>query len=318
MKVYYCDQFVLPLPAGHRFPISKYRLLYERVAQSNNGQFELRVPDAAKNEDLLLAHDREYLKRVISGALSAREIRELGFPWSLELVERSRRSNGATIAACRVALEEGVAANLAGGTHHAHRDRAQGYCVFNDSVVASRVMQRENLARRVLVIDCDVHQGNGTATILANDPTIFTFSIHGQKNFPVNKACSDLDIELPDGADDDAYLKALKTGVDSAVARSKPELVIFIAGADPYEGDRLGRLGLSKQGLAARDELIFGNCDRYGLPVAITMGGGYAHDVQDIVDIHFQTVVQAAASAKRRPLGPVQELFLSDSLLRPT
>ena len=145
MKAYYCDQFVLPLPAGHRFPISKYRLLYERVAQSNNGQFELRVPDAAKDEDLLLAHDREYLERVINGAMSAREIRELGFPWSLELVERSRRSNGATIAACRAALEEGVAASLAGGTHHAHRDRAQGYCVFNDSVVASRVMQRENI-----------------------------------------------------------------------------------------------------------------------------------------------------------------------------
>lgn len=305
MKVYYCNQFVLPLPRGHRFPISKYQLLYERVAQSNNGQFELRVPDAAKDEDLLLAHDGEYLERVINGAMSAREIRELGFPWSLELVERSRRSNGATIAACRAAFEDGVAANVAGGTHHAHRGRAQGYCVFNDSVVASRVMQRENLARRVLVIDCDVHQGNGTATIVANDPTIFTFSIHGQKNFPANKACSDLDIELPDGAGDDAYLKALKAGVVSAVARSKPELVIFIAGADPYEGDRLGRLALSKQGLAARDELIFGYCDRYELPVAITMGGGYAHDVHDIVDIHFQSIFRASAYAKHGALGSV-------------
>ncbi len=305
MKVYYCDQFVLPLPVGHRFPISKYRLLYERVAQSNSGQFELRVPDAAVDEDLLLAHDREYVWSVTNGALSDREIRELGFPWSLELVERSRRSNGATIAACHAALDEGVAVNLAGGTHHAHRDRGQGYCVFNDSVVAGRVMQREKLVRRVLVLDCDVHQGNGTATIVANDPTIFTFSIHGQKNFPVNKACSDLDIELPDGTDDDTYLEVLESGVVAAIVRAKPELVIFIAGADPYKGDRLGRLALSKQGLAARDELIFGYCDRYGLPVALTMGGGYAPDVQDTVDIHFQSVTRAAAYAEHGSLGSV-------------
>ena len=295
MKVYYCDQFVLPLPVGHRFPIDKYRLLHERVVQSNSGQFELRVPDAASDDDILLAHDAEYLARVVSGFMDAREIRELGFPWSPELVERSRRSNGATMAACRAACEDGAAANLAGGTHHAYRNRAQGYCVFNDSAVASRAMQSEGRAKCILILDCDVHQGNGTAAIFADDPTVFTFSIHGRKNFPVNKERSNLDIELPDGAEDGAYLQALESGIFDAVERSKPDLVIYIAGADPYEGDRLGRLRLSKKGLAARDELVYSNCRKRGLPVAVTMGGGYAHDVNDIVDIHYQSVALAAS-----------------------
>lgn len=295
MKVYYCDQFVLPLPVGHRFPIDKYRLLHERVVQSNSGQFELRVPDAASDDDILLAHDADYLARVVSGFMDAREIRELGFPWSPELVERSRRSNGATMAACGAACEDGAAANLAGGTHHAHRNRAQGYCVFNDSAVASRAMQREGKAKRVLILDCDVHQGNGSAAILADDPTIFTFSIHGCKNFPMNKEMSDLDIELPDGVEDEVYLEALDCGVVDAVERSKPDLVIYIAGADPYKGDRLGRLRLSKEGLAARDDLVYRHCCKRGLPVAVTMGGGYAHDVNDIVDIHYQSVALAAS-----------------------
>lgn len=294
MKVYYCDHFVLPLPAGHRFPMDKYRLLHERVARSNEGQFELLEPEPANDVDILLAHDTGYLQKVVSGCMNAREIRELGFPWSKELVERSRRSNGATIAACRAAFEDGAGVNLAGGTHHAYRARAQGYCVLNDSAVASRVMQREGKARRVLVVDCDVHQGNGTAAILKADPTIFTFSIHGSKNFPAHKEVSDLDIELPDGTGDTLYLEALNTGVVEALERSKPDLLIYVAGADPYAGDRLGRLSLSKEGLAARDELVYNRCRQYGLPVAVTMGGGYANNVDDIVDIHYQSVVLAA------------------------
>ncbi|MFQ6023285.1 MAG: histone deacetylase [Acidiferrobacterales bacterium] len=294
MKVYYSDHFVLPLPAEHRFPMDKYRLLREHVVRSNNGQFELLVPEPASDADILLAHDEEYLDKVVSGRMSAREIRELGFPWSTGLVERSRRSNGATIAACFAAFEDGAGANLAGGTHHAYRARAQGYCVFNDSVVAGRVMQREHKAKRVLIVDCDVHQGNGTAAILRDDPTIFAFSIHGSKNFPVHKEESDLDIELPDGTQDAAYLEALNDGMAEALDRSRPDLLIYVAGADPYEGDRLGRLSLSKEGLATRDDLVYSYCRKHGLPVAVTMGGGYAHNVDDIVDIHYRSVAFAA------------------------
>lgn len=294
MKVYYCHEFVLPLPPGHRFPMDKYRLLYERVAQGNHGQFELVVPPAASEQQLTLAHDANYVQRVIDGALSEREIRELGFPWSGALVERSRRSTGATIAACRAAMEDGAAATLAGGTHHAHRDRAQGYCVFNDSAVASCTLQRDGSVQRLLIADCDVHQGNGTAAIFRDDSTVFTLSIHGQDNFPKRKEQSDLDIALPDGTGDDAYLHAMERGLSEALAQAKPDLVIYLAGADPYGGDRLGRLALTKEGLAARDTLIYQRCGKHGLPVAVTMGGGYAHRVDDIVDIHYRSVELAA------------------------
>lgn len=294
MKVYYCHQFVLPLPPGHRFPMDKYRLLYERVVQANRGQFELVVPPPASEEQLVLAHDADYVQRVIRGALSEREIRELGFPWSEALVERSCRSNGATIAACRAALEDGAAASLAGGTHHAHRDRAQGYCVFNDSAVASRTLQHEGSVRRVLITDCDVHQGNGTAAIFRGDPTVFTLSIHGEDNFPKRKEQSDIDIALPDGTRDEAYLHALERALSEALALAKPDLVIYLAGADPYAGDRLGRLALTKEGLAARDTLVYEHCSKRELPVAVTMGGGYANRVDDIVDIHYQSVTLAA------------------------
>ncbi len=303
MKAYYSHQFVLPLPANHRFPMEKYRLLHERVEQANDGQFELLVPERASDADILLAHDEKYLERIVYGCLNAREVRELGFPWSRELVERARRSVGATIAACCAAIEEGAAANLAGGTHHAARARAQGYCVLNDVAIAGRVAQREAKARRVLILDCDVHQGNGTAAILADDPTIFTFSIHGAKNFPVRKEPGDLDIELADGTGDTEYLEALDRGIAEALARSKPDLLIYIAGADPFAGDRLGRLNLSKEGLAARDELVYGHCIRHGLPAAITMGGGYADNVHDIVDIHYQSVALAAQTLERCTAG---------------
>jgi acetoin utilization deacetylase AcuC-like enzyme len=294
MKVYYCHEFVLPLPPGHRFPMDKYRSLYERVAQGNRGHFELLVPPAASEQQLRLAHDADYLQRVIDGALSEREVRELGFPWSEGLVERSRRSNGATIAACRAALEDGAAASLAGGTHHAHRDRAQGYCVFNDSAVASRTLQQDGSVQRVLIADCDVHQGNGTAAIFRDDPTVFTLSIHGGDNFPKRKEQSDLDIALPDGTEDEAYLHALELGLSEALGRAQPDVVIYLAGADPYVGDRLGRLALTKEGLAARDALIYQQCGKRGLPVAVTMGGGYAHHVDDIVDIHYRSIALAA------------------------
>jgi acetoin utilization deacetylase AcuC-like enzyme len=273
----------------------KYSLLRERiVSEQIIAPEDLLVPEAATDEQILRAHDADYLARVVTGTLSRREILRIGFPWSPSGVERSRRASGGTIGACRAALTDGVAVNLAGGTHHAGRDHGEGYCIFNDSPIAARAMQAEGRARRVVVLDCDVHQGNGTAGILADDPTIFTFSIHGAKNFPFRKIKSDLDIELDDGVADEVYLEMLEVGVGRALALSHADLAIYLAGADPFIGDRLGRLGLSKAGLAQRDRLVLEMCRQHGLPVAITMAGGYARDVADIVDIHAQTVRIAA------------------------
>ena len=214
------------------------------------------------------------------------------------MVERSRRSAGATLEACRAALEEGVAVNLAGGTHHAFADRGEGYCVFNDSAIAARAMQAEGRAARVLVVDCDVHQGNGTASIFADDPTVFTFSIHGAKNFPFRKEKSDLDVELPDGVEDEAYLSDLAPALAEAISRCRPDLAIYVSGADPYAGDRLGRLSLSRDGLAERDRVVFAALRGAGVPVAVTMAGGYARDIEDTVAIHLQTVRLAAGFAR--------------------
>jgi acetoin utilization deacetylase AcuC-like enzyme len=295
MKTFYTDHFVLPLPAGHRFPMAKYSLLRERVVESRVvGPSDLMPADAATDEQLQRAHDPDYLRRVAAGQLSEPEIRRIGFPWSTGMVERSRRSSGATIAACRAALAEGVAVNLAGGTHHAFRDAGEGYCVFNDSAIAARAMQAEGRVRRVLVVDTDVHQGNGTAAIFAADQTVFTFSIHGAKNFPLRKERSDLDLALPDGTCDADYLQALDAGLQEAFGRAEADLVIFLSGADPYLDDKLGRLKLTKEGLAERDRMVFRYCASAGLPVAVTMGGGYARHVEDTVDIHFQTILLAA------------------------
>lgn len=297
MKIFYTDEFVLPLPDGHRFPMQKYSLLRARVTEARLG--ELLIPDAATDEQLCRAHDPEYVRRVQCGELTGREMRRIGFPWSSHMVERSRRSAGATIAACRAALADGLAVNLAGGTHHAFRDHGGGYCVFNDSAVAARAMQAEGRIGRVVIIDCDVHQGDGTAAILQGDDTIFTFSIHGANNYPFHKQQSDLDIELPDGADDELYLETLDDGVRRALALARADLAIYLAGADPFEGDRLGRLAVSKDGLHRRDQIVYGHCRAAGIPVATAMAGGYGKNVQDTVDIHFQTVKLAAELQRR-------------------
>ena len=305
MKVFYSDQFVLPLPDGHRFPMVKYSMLRERVIQSGIcGPGELRVPDAVTDEEILRAHETDYLHRVVTGTLTPKEVRRIGFPWTERMVERSRRASGGTIGACRAALEDGVAANLAGGTHHALSGRGEGYCVFNDSAIAARAVQDAGLVERVVVIDTDVHQGNGTARILTGDPSVFTFSMHGEKNFPFDKENSDLDIPLPDGADDTEFLEALKRGLDIALDRSNAELAIYLAGADPFENDKLGRLKVTKPGLAERDRLVLDACRERDIPVAVTMAGGYAREVSDTVDIHFQSISAAAKMAhdQRREL----------------
>jgi acetoin utilization deacetylase AcuC-like enzyme len=233
-------------------------------------------------------------------------VRRLGFPWSPALVERSRRSVGGTIAAARAALLDGVGLNLAGGTHHAFADRGEGFCVFNDVAVAARALQAEGAVEGAAVIDCDVHQGNGTAAIFAGDPRVFTLSIHGRGNYPFVKERSDLDVELPDGAGDAEYLAALDGGLDRAL-EVPPGLVFYIAGADAYHGDRYGRLALSRGGLAERDRRVLGRCAAMGLPVAVVMGGGYAA-VEAVVAIHLETVRTAAASVGgRAPRGAAEE-----------
>ena len=296
MKVFYSDHFVLPLPEGHRFPMLKYSALRGRVAASSVcGPDELREPDAVTDEEILRAHHPDYLRRVVSGTLTDKEVRRIGFPWSGRMVERSRRASGGTVGACLAALEEGFAANLAGGTHHAFAGRGEGYCVFNDSAIAARAVQDAGLVERVVVIDTDVHQGNGTAEILAGDPSVFTFSIHGEKNFPFHKERSDLDVPLPDGADDGTFLQALTTGLEQSLDASEPGLAIYLAGADPFVGDRLGRLSVTKAGLAERDRIVLEGCRERGIPVAVTMAGGYSEDVRDIVDVHFGSVSRAAA-----------------------
>ena len=298
MQIFYSDTFVLPLPEGHRFPMQKYALLRQRVAAAGIvAPGDLRLPEPASDEQLGRAHDGAYIRRVQRGELTPQEVRRIGFPWSPGMVERSRRSSGATIGACRAALRDGFAANLAGGTHHAYAGHGEGYCVFNDSAVATRAMQAEGRARRVVIIDCDVHQGNGSAAILAGDDTIYTFSIHGANNFPFHKEQSDLDIALPDGAADEAYLDALDRGLCQAIESSRADLAIYLAGADPFEDDKLGRPKLSKRGLAERDRMVFEYCRGAGLPVAISMAGGYARDIADTVDIHFATVSAAARLA---------------------
>ena len=282
---------MLPLPEGHKFPMAKYSGLRERILAEGIVQPEdLHEAPAAAWDDLGLVHDAAYVDAVANGTLPREMQRRIGFPWSPQMVERSRRSVGATVAAARVALDEGVAANLAGGTHHSFADRGEGFCVFNDVAVAARVLQRNGDARRIAIVDLDVHQGNGTAAIFAGDHSVFTFSMHGEKNFPFRKEVSDLDVALADGTGDDEYLGLLRRHLDDVLNRHQPDFVFYLAGADPYEGDRLGRLKMTIAGLRERDELVFAECRARGLPVAVTMSGGYANDVDDIIAIHANTI----------------------------
>lgn len=308
MQAFTSDHFVLPLPAGHRFPMPKYRLLRERV----EGEPGIRLREAApaSEGELALAHEPAYIAAVFEGTLSAAAQREIGFPWSERMVERSRRSVGATIAAARAALAEGVAANLAGGTHHASAAQGGGYCVFNDAAVAARLMQAEWHRRhgsaapglRVAVIDLDVHQGNGSAAIFRDDPSVFTLSLHGARNFPFRKEASDLDVELPDGCSDAPYLAALDGALEELWARTRgapPGLVFYLAGADPHEADRLGRLKLTADGLAERDRRVFAACRAHRIPVAVSMAGGYGRDIAVTVEIQRRTLLEALASWKQ-------------------
>lgn len=273
--------------------MQKYRMLRQGVAETLPAVQFAEAPHATDGV-LALAHHPAYIRKVVTGSLSPEEQKAIGFPWSPEMVERSRRSTGATIAACRSAMTDGVAINLAGGTHHAQADRGEGFCVFNDAAIAARLMQAERQVARVVIIDLDVHQGNGTAAILARDDSVFTLSLHGERNYPFTKMQSDLDIALPDGTADDGYLAALEKALAEMFARFSPQLIIYLAGADPHEDDRLGRLKLTMAGLAARDAMVLQVARERSLPVAIVMAGGYGKQIEQTVAVHLQTVSLAA------------------------
>jgi acetoin utilization deacetylase AcuC-like enzyme len=302
MKLFFTDRFVLPLPPGHRFPMTKYRLLRDRLVNDPMHADDVFLePPVASHEELCRAHDPSYVDRVFFGRLSDAELKRIGFPWSEAMVERSRRSSGATLSAARAALAgERVSVNLAGGTHHAMRAAGEGYCIFNDAAVTIRTLLAEGCIARACVIDCDVHQGNGTAEILGQDTNVFTFSIHCAKNFPVRKFPSHLDIDLDEGTSDEAYLTKLQHGLDAVMAHGPYDLAIYLAGADPFEGDRLGKLGLTKGGLMERDRMVFAHLVEEEIPTAIAMAGGYAPEVEDIVDIHAATILTSKLVFSRR------------------
>ena len=298
LQVWSSSRYTFPLPAGHRFPVAKYALLRERVvAEGIVADGMVREPHRAAAEELRLVHTADYVDRFSTGALGPDALRRLGFPWSTGLVERSHRAVGGTIDAARAALDAGIAMNLAGGTHHAFPDRGEGFCVFNDVAIAIRLLMQEGAIARAAVIDLDVHQGNGTNAIFADDPRVFTFSMHGARNYPFHKVPGSLDVELEDGTGDDEYLALLATALPRVLTDARPDLVVYLAGADPHEGDRLGRLHLTFDGLARRDAMVLSTCRDVGLPVAITIAGGYGRNVHDTVRIHANTVRIAAGFA---------------------
>ncbi len=291
MKVCYSDRYAVPLPHTHPFPMSKYRLVRDRLlAEGSLADWQMIEPPLVSEEDVLLVHDEAYWFRCLKGELTAQEVRRIGLPWSEGLLQRSRASAQGTIIAALNAVDDGMASNLAGGTHHAYPDHGEGYCVFNDIAIATRVLQRDGLAERVVVIDCDVHQGNGTAAIFQNEPRVFTFSIHGEKNFPARKEQSTLDIHLPNGVGDEEYLAILNHHLPKILDEFRPDFVFYQAGVDPFERDRLGKLKLTIEGLRRRDEFVIAACYERDLPVVTTMGGGYAKDIHDTVEAHCNTV----------------------------
>ena len=306
MRVCYSDRYQIQLAATHPFPMGKYRAVRDQLlGEGALTHWHLVEPPLAADADILLVHTEDYWGRCVAGRLTPAEVRRIGFPWSEALVRRSRAAVQGTLVAARRALRDGVASNLAGGTHHAYPDHGEGYCVLNDIAVATRALQRDRLARRVAVIDCDVHQGNGTAAVFRDDPEVFTFSIHGASNFPLRKERSRLDVALPDGVGDAEYLAILAAHVPQILHEFRPDLVFYQAGVDPHANDRLGKLRLTLAGLRRRDELVIGACRAAGAPVVTTMGGGYGKDLRETVEAHCNTVRVALEIASRAPTpGP--------------
>ncbi|HSK72145.1 MAG TPA: histone deacetylase [Pyrinomonadaceae bacterium] len=289
-RIFYSPYYYADIGEGHVFPIKKFELVRDRLlAERTLQKDEIIEPQPAEIEDVLLVHTEDYTKRLIDGTLTAKEIRKLGLPWSKSLVRRSFLATSGTINAAKHALETGVSSNLAGGTHHAFPDRGEGFCVLNDVAVAVRVLQRENLARRFLIVDCDVHQGNGTAFIFRNDESVFTFSMHGAKNYPLHKEKSNLDIELADKTSDAEFLEILGEALPRIFLHN-PDIVFYLGGADPFEKDKLGRLNLTMEGLRLRDEMVLRFAREHRAPIVTVMSGGYALDINDTVEIHCNTI----------------------------
>jgi len=306
MRVFYTPRYYADIGDNHVFPIRKFELVRDKLlAEGTLRSEELVEPSPAPIEDVLLVHNDDYVSRLCSGNLTAKEIRRLGLPWSESLVDRSFYAVGGTLAATEVALAEGYSSNLAGGTHHSFPDRGEGFCVLNDAAIAIRAMRARNLIRRAAIVDCDVHQGNGTATIFAGDEDTFTFSIHGANNYPLFKARSTLDVELPDGTSDDEYLECLAIHLPAVFAHD-PDIVFYLAGADPYAGDKLGRLALSIDGLRDRDIRVLRECYEREIPVVTVMSGGYGKNINDTIEIHCNTirmvkeVFESRVAARRR------------------
>jgi acetoin utilization deacetylase AcuC-like enzyme len=294
LRAFAHDVYTYPLPEGHRFPLGKYRLVREAAEQLK--RVEVENAEAATWEQLRRTHRDDWVDRARDGRLERREELALGLPWSPQLVERSRRATGATIAAAHAALEDGVAMNLGGGTHHAFAHAGRGFCVFNDVVTAIRDLRATGRAKRMLVVDVDVHQGDGTHALLAADADAFTLSVNGFRNYPFRRVPGDLDVDLEDRTGDDRYLNELGDALPTSIARARPELCFVLAGADPYEGDRLGRLSLTKRGLRERDELVRDTLAEAGVPACVTLAGGYAEDIRDTVEINLGTVTAFSAS----------------------
>lgn len=294
MHAFYSDEFVLPLPEGHRFPMQKYRVLRDKVARQYNNEIKLLKPNPATREQLLLAHSPLYIDQVFRGKLTPAQQKEIGFPWSVEMVERAIRSVGATVDGVlslnNPALQHKAAVNLAGGTHHANHHNGSGFCVFNDTVVASRVFQQTRPGGRVLVLDLDVHQGDGTAAITRDDDSIFTMSMHGRNNYPFVKQISDLDIHLEDGTGDEEYLHNLEHALNRIQQSFQPDVVFYLAGMDAHQNDRLGRLCLTDSGMEERDNMVFSWLAKMRLPVVMTMAGGYFNDLDHLTDLQCASI----------------------------
>ena len=291
-------RYTIPLPEGHRFPIAKYAMLRDAVLASGIvPPSNVHEPERASRDALRLVHTDRYIDGVLTGTLTADEQRRIGLPWSEALAERSFRAVGGTCEAAAAALDHGVTMNLAGGTHHAFPDHGEGFCVFNDVAVAIRTLQRDGRIHRAAIVDLDVHQGNGTHAIFEGDSAVFTFSMHGGRNYPFHKVAGSLDVELADGTGDDVYLELLARALPGVLAAAGPDLVIYLAGSDPHEGDRLGRLCLTFDGLARRDAMVLDACREVGIPVAITIAGGYGRNIADSVQAHVNTVRVAAGFA---------------------
>lgn len=289
-KLFYSPYYYADIGEGHVFPIRKFELVKDLLLKEGTvTENEIIAPEPAKTEDLMLVHTEGYISRLVDGTLTAKEIRKLGLPWSESLVRRSFHAISGTINAARFALTDGISSNLAGGTHHAFPDRGEGFCVLNDVAVAIRVLQREKLAERFLIVDCDVHQGNGTAFIFKDSPEVFTFSMHGAKNYPLFKEISNLDIELPDKTADTEFLETLEQALPRIFLHD-PDIIFYLGGADPFENDRLGRLSLTKEGLMKRDEMVIDFAKIKDVPIVTTMSGGYAADINDTVEIHANTI----------------------------